>query len=183
MLRLAVFASDRLFQSTRAPSVQCRSALPPVALVAGGGEVVEMVRPARRECLNMVDDGPEQIEQWGTVPCPMGVIVGEVIGASQCPDFPFQKFHDRGEDDRALAPTAEPAVAPEHRDLKRFLDRPSACHSLASPIRGQLKTVPSVIHHRLIANNIAAMHRALVAAGIALIEEDGKGVGIRVMKR
>jgi hypothetical protein len=66
----------------------------------------------------VVDDRAEQVEQRRSIPSPMGVVVGKALTPSRRPDVSFQKLHDRREDHGAFAPAAQPAIAPENRNLQ-----------------------------------------------------------------
>jgi len=65
----------------------------------------------------MVHNCPEKIEEWCLAPRPMEMMVGVRATVPGLPDFPFEKPHDRGKDDRSFTPTAQPAIASEYRDL------------------------------------------------------------------
>jgi hypothetical protein len=47
----------------------------------------------------------------------MDVVVGKALTPSRRPDVSFQELHDRREDHGVFAPAAQPAIAPENRNL------------------------------------------------------------------
>lgn len=114
ILRLAILSLDWFPLSPFTPFVHRRCAFPDVALATRGREIFFCACSAGGKSIDMIDHRAQFIQEWCTGARPMRVIIGKRLSAARFSCFAFEEFHHRRENDRPVAPSADPLVAPEN---------------------------------------------------------------------
>jgi hypothetical protein len=95
-----------------------RVVLAAIALVACCYEVRLVVGAAFGECLDVIDDGAEMIEERRSVPTPAEIVIREGALVPALVSEPLEKSQRGGKDDRPMAPPTDPSVAPKYPHLE-----------------------------------------------------------------